>query len=107
MARSAADLPEEIRLAGEEWARADGDARRLDSIRKRTFSAIVINSEGKSVSMNEHIARVSPTFEAAESAAVQAETDANIAKAKLEAMRLTFEFWRTAESSRRAEMNLR
>ena len=38
---------------------------------------------------------------------VLARTDANVAKAEWEAIQMKFESWRTLESTKRAEMNLR
>lgn len=104
---SSNDLPELIRLAGEEWARADGDARKKDALRKRIFSQLIIGADAKSVAMAENVARIDTRYEMAEADAINCETAANIAKAEYESLKLRFEQWRSLNATARAEMGMR
>lgn len=105
--RPNSDLAEDYRIAAEQWARLDGEARRKDALRKRIFSQLIIGADAKSVSMAENIARIDLRYENAEADAINAETAANIAKADCDAIKIRFDVWRTMNATARAEMGMR
>jgi len=84
-------------------------AEAMDLRRKRVRATLFVKykGEGNAVGASEQMAEADPVYELAcadwEAAALEAET----LRAQAEAKRLRFEAWRTAESTRRAEMNLR
>ena len=89
-----------------EWARLDGEARRLEEMRKIVFSEVVNRSNATAVSKAEHEAYASAEFRAHVKKMVEARTLANIARARMDARKLEFEKWRTMQATRRTEMGL-
>lgn len=102
-------IAERLRLAGETWAKANGEADRAEGMLKVVFSEIVnhYTGEGLPIGKSEHLARTHDSYRQALSAAIKARTDANLARAKLDAGRAWFDAWRTLESTKRAEMGIR
>jgi len=96
-----------IRLAGEAWARANGQAKLLDAERKRIRSVLVIHSSEKTLGKAEYDAITQEKYVVAETAAINAETEAEVLKAQYEALKIKYEIWRTKESTKRAEMTMR
>ena len=76
------------------FAQLDGEARMLEKFEKILLSELVNQANESSIAKAEHFAR-------------RHRTDANVAKAEWEAIQMKFESWRTLESTKRAEMNLR
>lgn len=103
------ELAELIRLELENAAQAHSDAERLDALRKRIFSQLVVSATagGTSVNKAEHMARADSRYVQAEDNALDAQTRANIAEAKADGLRLKWETWRTKNATRRAEMSIR
>lgn len=97
---------EKYRLKAVAWAEKDGEARLAERRRKRVFSEIVNQSDG-SIAQREHAARCHTHYRDIDMAAERLRTEANVLKAELDAMQLAFEYWRTRESTKRAEMTLR
>ena len=95
---------EKYRLACIEWARADGEARRLEEMKKVLFSELVNQSDSKSVAQAEHRARGNPIFKEHVETMVAARTKANILEAEVQGLKVKFEAWRTLESTKREEM---
>ena len=97
-----------LKLA-EAYANAQSEADRLDGMRKRIFSLMVIEftGEGKSNAAAEHLARASDQYGEILEKHSDAATAANLARAVYDSKKVAFEFWRTKESTKRAEMNLR
>lgn len=84
-------------------------AEAMDLRRKRVRATLFVKykGEGNAVGASEQMAEADPVYELAcadwEAAALEAET----LRAQAEAKRLRFEAWRTQESTKRAQMNLR
>lgn len=89
-----------------EWARLDGNARELEELRKTVFSEIVNQSNAKSVAKAEHEAQASHRYMEHIKKMVRARTEANIAKARMDGLKIQFEKWRTLQATRRTEMGL-
>lgn len=70
------------------------------------YSACYLAAEGP-VAEREHKARTNEEYRRFEDEWIAAEHGHNLAEAKVDAMRLASEIWRTAESTRRAEMQLK
>lgn len=91
--------------AGQAKVKAEG----MDLRRKRVRAALFVKyrGDGHAVGASEQMAEADPVYELAcadwETAAMEAET----LRAQAEAKRLRFEAWRTSESTKRAQMNLR
>lgn len=103
-------LEEAIQRASElavELAELDGEARRLEKLEKIIFSELVNQSNQSSVAKAEHWARDHDRYRAHVTGMVEARTKANVKKAEWDATQMRFEAWRTAQATRRAEMNLR
>ena len=88
-------------------AELDGAARMLEEMKKILLSELVNQSEKSSISKAEHWARDQSQYREHIEKMVNARTAANVAKAEWEATQMRFEAWRTLESTKRAEMNLR
>lgn len=84
-------------------------AESMDLRRKRVRATLFVKykAEGNAAGASEQMAEADPVYELAcadwESAAMDAET----LRAQAEAKRMKFEAWRTANATRRAQMNLR
>ena len=89
------------------FAQLDGEARMLEKFEKVLLSELVNQSNESSVAKAEHFARRHIKYKDHIEKMVEARTNANIAKAEWEAIQMKFESWRTLESTKRAEMNLR
>jgi hypothetical protein len=96
----------EVEQAGIDWAKADFEARKTEKYVKRIFAQLIILGDEKSVAAREYSATCHQQFIDAQEKALVAETDANIAKAKLEAVRVAYEMWRTLNATAREEMRL-
>ena len=98
---------ERFREKGVEWAKLDGEARRLEELRRIVLHEIRQRSDKKTEAAKETAAYAAPEYRKHVLEMVEARTTANICKAELEAMRMVADVWRTKESTRRAEMTLR
>jgi hypothetical protein len=84
-------------------------AEAMDLRRKRVRATLFVKykGDGNPAGASEQMAEADPVYELAcadwEAAAMEAET----LRAQAEAKRLRFEAWRTSESTKRAQMNLR
>lgn len=91
--------------AGQAKIRAEG----MDLRRKRVRATLFVKykGDGNAAGASEQMAEADPVYEIAcadwEAAAMEAET----LRAQAEGKRLRFEAWRTQESTKRAQMNLR
>lgn len=89
--------------------RARVQAEAMDLRRKRVRATLFVKykRDGNPAGASEQMAEADPVYELAcndwENAALEAET----MRAQAEAKRLRFEAWRTNESTKRAQMNLR
>ena len=84
-------------------------AEAMDLRRKRVRATLFVKykGDGNAIGASEQMAEADPVYELAcndwEIAAIEAET----LRAQAEAKRLRFDAWRTRESTKRAQMNLR
>ena len=91
--------------AGQAKIRAEG----MDFRRKRTRAVLFVKykADGHAAGASEQMAEADPVYELActdwEAAAMEAET----LRARAEAKRMRFDAWRTANATKRAQMNLR
>lgn len=88
-----------------EWVRLDGEASKLEKLEKLIFSEMVQREQG-SVAAREHAVRADAVFRDHCLEAIGARTQANIARAEADGMKMRFEAWRTISATKRAEMNL-
>lgn len=96
---------ESFRLKAEEWARANGEAERLEHMRHVILAELFNQMEGP-IGEREHKARAHARYHEHILEMTQARTKANVAKGQMEFMRMRFEAWRTVNATRRAEMKL-
>ena len=101
------ETAEKFRLQQIEWAKADGEARRLEKLEKIIFSELVNQSGAPSISAKEHWARAHKNYRMHCQQMTDARTQANILKGEISGMEMAFEKWRTQQATRRAEMNIR
>ena len=101
------NFTEKYRLVCEKWARLDGVARNLEERKKIVLAEIHNQSTAKTEKAKEIEALVSPIYQQHIDQMTKARTEANICKASVEAMKMRSDHWRTAESSRRAEMSMK
>ena len=99
-------IGEQCARAIEAAAEPTSEALRLDKYRKRVFAQCVISSDAKSVAKAEYEARDSQAYTKVEMEYLQAQTDANTAKAKADAWRVRWETWRTDAATERARMQM-
>ncbi len=103
--RAIAEAEELFVAAGQAKIRAES----MDLRRKRVRATLCVKYRGlgNAQGMSETMAEADPVYELAcadwESAAMEAET----LRAQAEAKRMRFEAWRTANATKRAQMNLR
>lgn len=92
-----------------EAGQAKVKAEAMDFRRKRVRATLFVKykGDGNAVGTSEQMAEADPVYELAcndwEAAAMEAET----LRAQSEAKRMKFEAWRTANATKRAQMNLR
>jgi hypothetical protein len=92
-----------------EAGQAKVKAEAMDFRRKRVRATLFVKykGDGNAVGASEQMAEADPVYELAcndwEAAAMEAET----LRAQSEAKRMRFEAWRTANATKRAQMNLR
>jgi hypothetical protein len=92
-----------------EAGKAKVRAEQLDERRKRVRAALFVKyrGDGKGSAESEQFAMADPAYEAACTDRDMAAFDAEELRAKAEAKRMGFEAWRTANATKRAQMNLR
>lgn len=100
------EFPERFREKGEATARAQGQAELLDHKSRVVFAELVNRSSASSVAKAENEARCRPEYIEAKEAAIDAQTQANVLRAQLEAMRVSWETWRSMQANKRAEMQI-
>lgn len=102
----AIDKAEELFVAA---GQAKVKAEAMDLRRKRVRAALFIKHKAtaKSVAEAQELAECDPAYEAACADWENAAFDAETLRAQAEAKRMYFEAWRTEQSTRRAQMNLR
>lgn len=100
-----AEYTEQFRLAAVDWAEANGEADRLEHMRKVILGEIV-NQIGGPIGKAEHEAHAHKDYVQHIADMTHARTKANVAKGKMESMRMRFDGWRTVNATKRAEMKV-
>ena len=88
-------------------ARLKVEAMKARKQADRVFDRLVLESTGSSVSSREAEARSHPSYVGMDDIALEAESQAIVAKAKADGVQIRFEEWRTNQATTRAEMTLR
>ncbi len=89
------------------FARLDGEASILEAKRKSFRAQLMVSFGGEKVNKAEMLAESDQSYIDYLDKMVSARTEANIAKAEFDAIRVWIDITRTIESTKRAEMNLR
>jgi hypothetical protein len=100
-------IGEQAADAIEAAAKAKTEALRLRKLSERIFDRILLEQSGGTVDIRRAKVAVHPTYLSADDAALQAESEAVIAKARADGLAVRFEEWRSMNATSRAEMNLR
>jgi len=95
------DIQDALKAAAE----AESEATRLDKRRKAIQAERFLRETG-TVAEREALARTAPEYTNAERAWISAASQANIARAIADGLKLEWETWRTMQATRRAEMQL-
>jgi hypothetical protein len=100
---------ERLRLAGEEWADADAAANALEETKKSVLAQLMcdVPSEVTTIAAREARALTDAAYKLHLANMVNARKEANKAKVRYETGKIWAELKRTAESTKRAEMNQR
>jgi hypothetical protein len=99
-------LSEEYRMAAKAWVDLDGAARLLEETKTAVLSQKMKQQGDMPVSKAELIVKASPEWADFIARMCKARTDANLAKVKLEWVRMRFSEWQALDASARAEMKL-
>ena len=102
------EIYQKLLQAGQTWAELDGSARLLEETRKTLLSQLSMEyiKKGESSAKAECQAMASADYDLHIRSMVDARTEANNARARLDAAKAWFDAWRTQESSKRAEMKM-
>lgn len=100
-------LPQLWYAAHEKWSRADEAARMADEMVKLVESELFNHAEGSSAEAKKHWVREQERYKKASLDAVRRRTTANLAFGERKKLEMAMDIWRTMESSKRAEMQLR
>lgn len=113
MSRLVADVPakdrplsEEYRMAAKEWVALDGAARLLEETKTAVLAQRMKQQGDMPVSKAEMAVKSSAEWQDFIERMVKARTDANLAKVRLEWVRMKFQEWQALDASARAEMKL-
>lgn len=93
--------------AHEKWARADEAARLAEEKVKQIESTLFNHAEESSVEAKKHWVRTQDEYKRAQLEAIQRHTAATLLWGKRKKIEMAMDMWRTRESTKRAEMQLR
>lgn len=99
-------LSEEYRIAAKAWVDLDGAARLLEETKTAVLSQRMRQLGDMPVSKAEQIVKASPEWMDFIQKMCKARTDANLAKVRLEWVRMKFSEWQAMDATARAEMRL-
>jgi hypothetical protein len=99
-------ISEEYRISAKAWVDLDGAARLLEETKTAVLSQRMKMQGDMPVSKAELIVKASPEWDDFIRKMVKARTDANLAKVRLEWVRMRFQEWQAMDASARAEMRL-
>lgn len=101
-----APLSEQFRLAAKDWVDKDSAASMLEETKSAVLSQRMAALGDMAVSKAELAVKASPEWHEFVEGMVRARTSANLAKVKLEWIRLKFNEWQSEAATKRAEMKL-
>lgn len=101
-----APLSEQFRLAAKDWVDKDSAASMLEETKSAVLSQRMAALGDMAVSKAELQVKASPEWREFVEGMVRARTSANLAKVKLEWIRLKFNEWQSEAATKRAEMKL-
>lgn len=101
------EVYEKYRIAGEAWAKANGEAIRLEEMRKSVRAQLMSIHIDKPISKAEMLAESDDRYISHIEEMVVKRTEANIKRAEYDALKAWIDITRTLESTRRAELNRR
>lgn len=99
-------VSEEYRIVAKAWVEADAAARLLEETKTAVLSRMMADQGEMPVSRAELNVKASPDWHFFIKSMVDARTDANLLKVKLEWVRMKFSEQQSAEATRRHEMKL-
>ena len=99
-------LSESYRIASKAWVDLDGAARLLEETKTAVLSQRMRQLGDMPVSKAEQIVKASPEWMDFIERMCKARTDANLAKVRLEWVRMKFSEWMANDATNRAEMKL-
>ena len=99
-------ISEEYRLAAKEWVALDGAARLLEETKTAVLSQRMKMQGDMPVSKAELIVKASDEWKDFVTRLVEARTAANLAKVRVEWIRLRFQEWQAGDASARAERKM-
>lgn len=84
-------------------------SEQMDYRRKRVRASLFVKykADGNPIGASEQMAEADPVYELAVNDAMAAAMESETLRAQAEAKRMKFEAWRTANATKRAQMNLR
>lgn len=100
-------LGERVHDAMIKAAEAKVEAMRSRRHAERAFDIALLKATGKNAEERKASARLDSAFQEKDALALEAECAAIIAKSEADGLEIVWETWRTEQSTRRAEMNLR
>ena len=101
-----APLSEQFRLAAKDWVDKDSAASMLEETKTAVLSQRMAALGDMPVNRAEQIVKASPEWHEWIAGMVKARTNANLAKVKLEWVRMRFQEWQSENATKRAEMRL-
>lgn len=101
-----APLSEQFRLAAKDWVDKDSAASMLEETKSAVLSQRMAALGDMAVSKAELAVKATPEWREFVEGMVRARTSANLAKVKLEWIRLKFNEWQSEAATKRAEMKL-
>lgn len=103
---SNAPLSEQFRLAAKDWVDKDSAASMLEETKTAVLAQRMAALGDMPVNRAEQIVKASPEWHEWIAGMVSARTTANLAKVKLEWVRMRFQEQQSSEATKRAEMKL-
>lgn len=99
-------ISEQFRLAAKDWVDKDSAASILEETKSAVLSQRMAALGDMAVSKAEMTVKASADWREFVTSMVEARTAANLAKVKMEWLRLRFSEWQSEEATKRAEMKL-
>lgn len=109
MAINPDNIADTLERLGDDYADKNGAANLLEEMRGVLFAKLAKEhiAIGSAIGKAEILAKADPTYEGHVRAMCNARTEADKARARLEAYKARIDVWRTRSATERAQMNLR